>query len=71
VRQVDEMLVLLPQFLNDDLVSLQLSGHMLHGVQDEHTFRDVVILVGGEPVWEDGIGSSLIRMGEFMNLYSS
>jgi hypothetical protein len=68
--QINEVLILLTQGFNYVGISLQLSGPVLHWVQNEHSFRDIIVFVGGEPIGENCIGSPIIIMCELVNFYA-
>jgi hypothetical protein len=58
MRKVNEMLIIFAQLLNNCLISLKLSRGVLHGVQNENSFWNIIIFVGGEPIWEDCVWGS-------------
>jgi hypothetical protein len=64
VRQVDEVLVILPQSFDDLLVPLELPAVVLHWIEYKDALGDVNILVCCEPIGEDrirGIAVSLLE----------
>ena len=44
---------------------------MLHGVKDENSLRDVVVLVGSKPVGEDRVRGSAFFVFELSDLDAS
>lgn len=65
MRKINEMLVILAQFFDDFLVSFKLSWWMLHRIEDEDSFWNIVVFVSSEPIWEDGVRGSFITSLEF------
>lgn len=70
MTKVNEVFVVLTEFFNNFLVPFQLPGFVLHGVKNEDTVWDVVVLVGSEPVGENGVGGAVVRFGKFVDFNS-
>jgi hypothetical protein len=68
VGKIDEVLIVFAQLFNDLAISLELSGHVLHGVENENPLWNIIILVGGKPIWENSIWGFRFLFLEFYHL---
>ena len=65
------MLIVLRQLFNNLLVSLKLPRGVLHWVQNKNTLRNVLVFMGCEPIWKDGVRSLRLIADEFHDLYTT